>query len=90
MCENVNALGGNFGTLQGSITKLEDTNAEWFHAYKYALLNLPYRISANSFRGNYSFLNLSLCIVTFGTVHTGAETIQGRKLYAEVRYIKYL
>ena len=25
-----------------------------------------YRISANSFRGNYSFLNLSLCSVTFG------------------------
>ena len=24
-----------------------------------------YRISANSFRGNYSFLNLSLCTVTF-------------------------
>ena len=25
-----------------------------------------YRISANSFRGNYSFLNLVLCTVTFG------------------------
>ena len=25
-----------------------------------------YRISANSFRGNYSFLNLALCTVTFG------------------------
>ena len=25
-----------------------------------------YRISANSFRGNYSFLNLTLCTVTFG------------------------
>ena len=24
-----------------------------------------YRISANSFRGNYSFLNLALCTVTF-------------------------
>ena len=42
-----------------------------------------YRISANSFRGKYSFLNLTLC-----TVHTGAETIQGRKLFAEIRYIE--
>ena len=39
-----------------------------------------YRISANSFRGNYSFLNLALCTVTF-TVHKSAETIQGRKLF---------
>ena len=44
-----------------------------------------YRISANSFRGNYSFLNLNLCTVTKVTVHTGAETIQGRKLFAEIR-----
>ena len=34
-----------------------------------------YRISANSFRGNYSFLNLTSC--TLDTVHTGAETIRG-------------
>jgi hypothetical protein len=27
---------------------------------------LIYRISAYSFRGNYSFLNLTLCTVTFG------------------------
>ena len=27
---------------------------------------LKYRISANSFRGNYSFLNLTLFTVTFG------------------------
>ena len=40
-----------------------------------------YRISANSFRGNYSFLNLTLC-----TVHTGAETIQGRKLFKGGNY----
>ena len=49
-----------------------------------------YRISANSFHGIYSFLNLTLCTVTFGhsvTVHTGAETIQGRKLFAEIRYL---
>ena len=25
-----------------------------------------YRISANSFRAKYSFLNLALCVVTFG------------------------
>ena len=41
-----------------------------------------YRISANSFRGNYYILNLTNAKVT---VHTGAETIQGRKLFAEIR-----
>ena len=46
-----------------------------------------YLFSANSFRRNYSFLNLTLCTVT---VHTGAETIQGRKLFAEIRYIYFL
>ena len=56
------------------------------------LLN-TYRISANSFRGNYSFLNLTLCTVTFGdsTYRCGnysrKETIQGRKLFAEIRCI---
>ncbi len=50
-----------------------------------------YRISANSFRGNYSFLNLTLCTVTFGhsTYRCGnysrEETIQGRKLFTEIR-----
>ena len=53
-----------------------------------------YRISANSFRGNYSFLNLTLSTVTFGhsTYRCGnysrEETIQGRKLFAEIRYIE--
>ena len=42
---------------------------------------LAYRISANSFRGNYSFLNLALCTVT-----KGVETIQGQKLFVEIRY----
>ena len=51
-----------------------------------------YRISANSFRGNYSFLNLTLCTVTFGNStyrcgnYSREETIQGRKLFAEIRY----
>ena len=51
-----------------------------------------YRISPYSFRGNYSFLNLTLCTVTFGnsTYRCGSysreETIQGRKLYEEIRY----
>ena len=29
-------------------------------------LHSRYRISANSFRGNYTFLKLTLCTVTFG------------------------
>ena len=50
-----------------------------------------YRISANSFRGNYSFLNLTLFTVTFGNSthrcgnYSREETIQGRKLYEEIR-----
>ena len=36
-----------------------------------------YRISSYSFRGNYSFLNLSLCTATKVTVHKSAETIRG-------------
>ena len=63
------------------------------------LYYLSYRISANSFRGNYSFLNLALFTVTFdlyfinlnscrGT-YSREETIQGRKLFAEIRYTWY-
>ena len=59
-----------------------------------------YRISANSFRGNYSFLNLALFTVTFDLYfinlnscrgnYSKEETIQGRKLFAEIRYLKSL
>ena len=51
-----------------------------------------YRISANSFRRNYSFLNLILCTVTFGlsTYRCGnysrEETIQGKKLFKARNY----
>ena len=38
----------------------------------FALTVRKYCISANSFRGNYSFLNLALCTVTFAQ---SAETI---------------
>ena len=60
------------------------------------LLFSIYRISANSFRGNYSFLNLALFTVTFDLYfinlnscrgnYSREETIQGRKLFAEIRY----
>ena len=38
------------------------------HVWELLLIDLfsDYHISANSFRGNYSFLNLTLCTVTFG------------------------
>ena len=55
-------------------------------------------ISANSFRGNYSFLNSALFTVTFDLYlinlnscrgkYSREETIQGRKLFAEIRYLK--
>ena len=53
-----------------------------------------YRISANSFRGNYPFLKKILCTVTFdhSTYRCGKysreETIQGRKLFTEIRYLE--
>ena len=56
-------------------------------------LRIKDRISANSFRGNYSFLKKTLCTVTFGlsTYRCGnysrEETIQGRKLFGEIRYL---
>ena len=44
-----------------------------------------YRVSSYSFRGNYSFLDLEIqrsqYIRSKVTVHKGAETIQGRKLF---------
>ena len=61
--------------------------------HKHYFISPMYRTSAISFRGKYSFLNLTLCTVTF--VHSmyrcgnssREETIQGRKLFAEIRYV---
>ena len=51
-----------------------------------------YRISSYSFRGNYSFLNLEIqrshYIRPKVTVHKGAETIQGRKLFKGGNYMR--
>ena len=62
------------------------------------MFTYTYRISANSFRGNYSFLNLALFTVTFDLYfinlnssrrnYSREETIQGRKLFAEIRELK--
>ena len=53
---------------------------------------LAYHISSYSFRGNYSFLNLDIqrsqCISSKITVHTCAETIQGRKLFKGRNYMR--
>ena len=77
-------------------TKLHnlDTKLSHLHIHK---LEIAYRISANSFRGNYSFLNLALFTVTFVLYYINLnscpgnysreETIQGRKLFAEIRYV---
>ena len=52
-----------------------------------------YCISVTSFHRNYSFLNLTLCAVTFvhSTYRCGnyssEETIQRRKLFAKTRYL---
>ena len=51
-----------------------------------------YRVSSYSFHGNYSFLNLEIQRLQYirpkVIVHNCAETIQGRKLYEEMRYPK--
>ena len=57
--------------------------------------NLYYRISANSFRGNYSFLNLALFTVTFDLYfinlnscrgnYSREETIRGNTIFMSVR-----
>ena len=56
-------------------------------------MNIEYRISLYSFRGNYSFLNLEIqrsqYIRPKVTVHKGAETIQGQKLYEEIREMNF-
>ena len=58
-------------------------------ALKEAYFKTLYRISSYSFRGNYTFLNLEIQrsqkIRPKVTVQKGAETIQGRKLYEEIR-----
>ena len=53
---------------------------------------IEYRISSYSFRGKYSFLDLEIqrsqCIRPKVTVHKGAETIQGRKLFKGGNYMR--
>ena len=51
-----------------------------------------YRISSYSFHGNYSLLNFEIqrsqYIRPKVTVHKGAETIQGRKLFKGRNYMR--
>ena len=53
---------------------------------------MSYPISSYSFRGNYTFLNLEIprshYIRPKVTVHKGAETIQGRKLFKGGNYMR--
>ena len=57
-----------------------------------AIWNDKYCISSYSFRGNYSFLNVEIqrsqYIRPKVTVHKGAETIQGRKLFKGGNYMR--
>jgi len=53
---------------------------KFYFSYKKSLKKQFYRISANSFRGNYSFLNLALC--------KSAEIIPGRKLFKGGNYLR--
>ena len=61
--------------------------AIWYFNQLKPQIYSTYRIAANSFRGNYSFLNLTLCTVTFAhSTYRDAETIQGRKLFKGGNY----
>ena len=66
-----------------------------YHGVLVRLVKCIYHISSYSFRGNYSFLNLTLCTVTLGNStyrcgnYSREETIQGRKLYEEIRYFDF-
>ena len=57
------------------------------------LQKIEYRISSYSFRGNYSFFDLEIQRLQYirpkVTLHKCAETIQGRKLYEEIRCVKF-
>ena len=71
-----------------------DCNSIVIRSYIFAVhtyfLYFIYRVSSYSFRGNYSFLDLEIqrseYIRPKVTLHKCAETIQGRKLYEEIRY----
>ena len=80
---------------RANLNKVENFMWQMIKGLVFMASHLTYRISANSFRGNYSFLNLALCTVTFDLYfinlnscrgnYSREETIQGRKLFTEIR-----
>ena len=70
--------------------------------FSYRIIYFTYRISANIFRGNYSFLSLALCTVTFdlwsqyikvwklfkGGNYSRAETIRGNTVFKKLQIEK--
>ena len=94
-----NSFPGNYlvfllisGFFQACLNKTHDNNLTRprpnLICHETQIGGITYRISANSFRGNYSFLNLALCTVLWPlvTVHKSVETIQGRKLFKSGNY----
>ena len=69
-------------------------------SYQLILISNTYLFSAYSFRRNYSFLNLALFTVSFDLFfinlnsccgnYSREKTIQGLKLFAEIRYPKWI
>ena len=52
--------------LQGGSKVIQSVQPKWGQVRtQFSIFKITYRISTNSFRGNYSFLNLALCTVTF-------------------------
>ena len=60
----------------------------WLNFSSLTCLTNDYHISVNSFRGNCSFLRLKLLLSSnYCRNNLMAETIQGQKLLAEIRYV---
>ena len=74
----------HFLTYEIYYISLNHPTAQWFNFDNFTLLKNTeniYRIFVNSFRGNYSFLNLALCTVT-----KGHRYIKVRKLFKGGNY----
>ena len=75
----------DLGNLRDSPAKYFEYYIKFLHYFQ-GLIWRIYHISANSFRGNYSFLNLTLFTVTFGNSTYRCGNYSRGKLFPEIRY----
>ena len=91
-----NRIRSTTGLVSTTLEKLFISNNElqvylFFKLFTYLS---TYRIFSYSFRGNYCFLNFALFTVTFDlyfiNLNSCRRNYQGRKLFAEIRYLHSL